>query len=126
MLLSNKKLVSSSQELNCYQHVQKDLCPGNIVTATCSVQSPVVLWIIHTADSGSYEIDFNARDAVGNRETDGAFSANLTRHYPSPDNISESVLQYVYTNELNNTKLVCANLLNETLTQSCQIFSNGT
>ena len=83
-----------------------------------------MLWIIHTT-SRSYEIDFNARDAVGNRETDGAFSANLTQHYPTPDTISESVLQFVYTTELNNTKLICANLLNETLTKHCLIFNNG-
>ena len=84
-----------------------------------------MLWLIHTTDSGSYEIDFNARDAVGSKETDGVFSANLTHHYPTPNTISTSVLQYAYTNELNNTNLVCANLLNETLTQSCQIFNNG-
>lgn len=119
-LLSNK-LLCTSQMLYCDE--SKKYCPGDLVTATCSIQNEVLLWIIETHSSPYelkvFEIDFSDRNMVGDKETDGAFSANLSKHYPCPDNISESILTFKYTQD--NISLGCINLKNLSLSQTCLI-----
>ena len=113
------------QELQCVQHQNAPLCNGDFVTSTCSIQSSVLLWIIETAGN-DYEIDFNARNVIGDRESSGMFSANLTKHYPDPStDVSESILQFTFSEKLNGSTVICPNLFNETLTKSCVIANNG-
>ena len=113
------------QMLHCYQ--PKNFCPGDLVTATCTIQNEVLLWVIETElPEYTFEIDFSARNMVGDRENDdGVFFANLSKHYPYPDNISESILMFEYTQSLNNTSIKCINLKNLSLSKTCLISNQG-
>ena len=113
------------QMLNCYQ--PKNFCPGDLVTATCTIQNEVLLWVIETESlEDIFEIDFSARNMVGDSESAdaGIFFANLSKRYPSPDNISESILMFEYTQDLNNTSIKCINLMNLSLSKTCLISND--
>ena len=112
-----------NQELKC--DPQKDrLCSGDMITSTCSIEDTVVIWFIQSGQ-GDFQIDFNTRNNIGDTESDGAFSANLTKHYPHPDTVSESILQFTLSEKLNGTKVTCLNLNNESLAESCVIANTG-
>ena len=96
-----------------------------MITSTCSIEDTVVIWLIQTAGQGDFQIDFNTRNNIGDSESDGAFSANLTKHYPHPDTVSESILQFTLSEKLNGTKVTCLNLNNESLAESCVIANTG-
>lgn len=120
----NNRLLSSGQMLECDE--PKKLCPGDLVTATCSIQNAVLLWLIETeSPQDAFEIDFSSRNMVGDQESDGNFSANLSMHYPYPNNISESILMFEYTQDLNNTSIRCINLNNLSLTKTCLLSNHG-
>ena len=100
-LLVGKELLCSGQELQCNQYHNEPLCSGDIVTSTCSIQSPFLLWIIETTSEGDFEIDFDRGDNIGIRESSGPITANLTKHYPDPStDVSESILQYTFSEKL--------------------------
>lgn len=122
-VLSNR-LLCSGQMLDCDE--PKTLCPGDLVTATCSIQNQVLLWVIKTqSPPEAHEIDFSSRNMVGDEESDGRFTANLSMRYPSPNNVSESILMFEYTLDLSNTSIECLNLNDLSLSKTCLISNQG-
>ena len=125
LLVSENMFELSGQELQCNEPHSVPLCPGDVIISTCRIQSPVLLWNIET-EGANYEIDFTVKNNIGDMESDGAFSANLTKHYPDPSiDVSESILQFKFTTELNGTTIICPNLFNQSLSADCVIGNSG-
>ena len=76
------------------------------------------MWILETSDT-SYEIDFHIYDNVGDEEKSGPFSATLTKHRVS-NPVSESVLSFKFTMELNGTVINCVDVRDGSI-RNCSI-----